>query len=95
MQHKLFTVSIQSTAAQDALEWCMYVQELLLWQHWSAHVLAVPDFKEVLDGVSGLPLFRGPRWGRHALQYNTTQHNKLRYLEHTASVILRSIIISF
>lgn len=47
---------------QDALEWCLHVQELLMWQHWSPAVLGQASCREVLlDEASGLPLFRGPR----------------------------------
>jgi hypothetical protein len=47
---------------QDALEWALYVQELLLWQPWPARLLALPGFREsAADANSRLPLFRGPR----------------------------------
>jgi hypothetical protein len=51
---------------QDALEWALYVQELLMWQPWPQRLLALPSFKEVAaaaDAANGsLPLFRGPRY---------------------------------
>eukprot|EP00775_Hariotina_reticulata_P008470 gene8470-8653_t len=47
--------------AQDALEWALVVQELLVWQSWSQKLLAQAPFLEVVDEATELPLFRGPR----------------------------------
>ncbi|WIA30200.1 hypothetical protein OEZ86_000292, partial [Tetradesmus obliquus] len=44
-----------------AVQWCLAVQEALLYAHWPASVLSHPGFEQVLDPASGLPLFRGPR----------------------------------
>jgi len=51
---------------QDALEWALVVQELLLWQPWSQRLLVQAPFQEVVDEKTDLPLFRGPRWGMTA-----------------------------
>ncbi|KAF5835292.1 hypothetical protein DUNSADRAFT_7617 [Dunaliella salina] len=45
---------------QVALEWCLCVQECLLWQDWSPVVLKYDRFKEE-KSTSGRLLFRGPR----------------------------------
>lgn len=61
--HCYHMLLLNSACLQDALEWALYVQELLMWQHWPARLLALPAFREVAaDSTSGgLPLFRGPR----------------------------------
>eukprot|EP00200_Dunaliella_tertiolecta_P019164 CAMPEP_0202400750 /NCGR_PEP_ID=MMETSP1128-20130828/2982_1 /ASSEMBLY_ACC=CAM_ASM_000463 /TAXON_ID=3047 /ORGANISM="Dunaliella tertiolecta, Strain CCMP1320" /LENGTH=1520 /DNA_ID=CAMNT_0049004399 /DNA_START=82 /DNA_END=4641 /DNA_ORIENTATION=- len=45
---------------QVALEWCLCVQECLLWQDWSPVVLKYDRFKEE-KSKSGKLVFRGPR----------------------------------
>jgi hypothetical protein len=58
----LLLLLLHGAASQDALEWALYVQELLLWQPWSLRLLALPGFREsAADANTGLPLFRGPR----------------------------------
>eukprot|EP00879_Flechtneria_rotunda_P013105 GHRR01013688.1.p1 GENE.GHRR01013688.1~~GHRR01013688.1.p1 ORF type:complete len:421 (+),score=166.22 GHRR01013688.1:1285-2547(+) len=44
-----------------ALQWCLAVQEALMYVDWPEHILSHPGFEEVLNPETGLPTFRGPR----------------------------------
>jgi hypothetical protein len=37
------------------------LQEAMMYFNWPGHVLAHPGFEEVLNPITGLPVFRGPR----------------------------------
>ena len=45
---------------QEALRWCLVLQEALLWQEWPGSVVMHDKFREERDEHGGL-LFRGPR----------------------------------
>lgn len=45
----------------DALQWCLVVQESLMYAPWPAALLALPELAEVRAPISGALLFRGPR----------------------------------
>jgi hypothetical protein len=52
--------TLLSPCLQDALSWCLLVQELLMWQPWQDVVLNYPGMGEVRD-AAGNVVFRGPR----------------------------------
>ena len=45
---------------QHALEWCLVVQEALMWQKWPENLLNYPAFGVALDDRAEV-MFRGPR----------------------------------
>jgi hypothetical protein len=59
--HAHLPARLPACLLQHALEWCLVVQEALMWQRWSSTVLSYPAFAEVLDAQHEV-VFRGPRW---------------------------------
>ncbi|GAX75845.1 hypothetical protein CEUSTIGMA_g3288.t1 [Chlamydomonas eustigma] len=47
--------------AEDAVEWCLMVQELVMEVPWASEVLSLPDSSEIRDAVGGDTLWYGPR----------------------------------
>jgi class 3 adenylate cyclase len=48
-------------SAEAALQWCLLVQEALMYAPWPAALLALPEFGEQHTPDGGTLLFRGPR----------------------------------
>lgn len=60
--HELkFMVAFESPVR--AVQWCLLVQDALMYEDWPDQVLRLPGFHEERDPASGQLLFRGPRLG--------------------------------